>query len=151
MLLQVPLMLRFQWAVGALVNNVLMLRLTVLLDVPNLGIFVVAEVALVLQSFVLIVNVPFQGTLVDGDKIAVFAGEPDPSVDRLNVLEEGTLGSHDKCTLLTGKTTIGICFCLACYPTAPWSLNAVAHRRWRRWDHNHLFLFHFIEHVLIYV
>ena len=101
MLLQVPLVFRFQWAVGTLINNVLMFCLNVLLHVSNLGIFVVTEVALVLQSFVLTVDVPLQGTLVDGDKVTVFTCEPDSPVDRLNVPEERALGPRNKCTLLT--------------------------------------------------
>ena len=101
MLLQVPLVFCFQWAVGTLINNVLMLRLDVFLHIPNLGIFIVAEVALVLQSFMLTVDMPLQGTLVDGDKVAIFACEPDTPVDRLNVSKERALRPSNKGALLT--------------------------------------------------
>ena len=83
-----------------------MLSLNVFLNIPNLGVFVVAEVALVLESLMLTINVPLQGSLVDGDKVTVLTSESDAPVDRLDVPEESTLGPGNEVALLTWKAPI---------------------------------------------
>jgi len=83
-----------------------MLSLNVFLNIPYLGVFVVAEVALVFESLMLAINVPLQGSLVDGDKVTVLTSEPDAPVDRLDVPEESTLGPGNEVALLTWKAPI---------------------------------------------
>ena len=129
MLLQVPLVFRFQWAVRALVNNILMFCLNVLLYIPDLGVFIVTEIALVLQSFVLTIDVPLQGTFIDGDKVAVLACESDAPVNRLNVPEECALGPGHKGALLTWKPSICVRVHL-CNSSTPGNLWTVAHGCW---------------------
>ena len=69
-LLQVPLMLCLQFAVGALIHNVLVLCLNVLLNISNLGIFIFAEITFVFNSLVLAIDMSLQRSLVNGDKVA---------------------------------------------------------------------------------
>ena len=90
-LLEIPLVLGLQVAVGAVVDDVLVLRLDVLLDVPYLSVLVVAEVALVSDPLVLAADVPLEGALVDGDKVTQVTGEPHAPVHRLDVPEQGSL------------------------------------------------------------
>jgi len=150
-LLQVPLVFRFQWAVRALVNNILMFCLNVLLYIPDLGVFIVTEIALVLQSFVLTIDVPLQGTFIDGDKVAVLACESDAPVNRLNVPEECALGPGHKGALLTWKPSICVRVHL-CNSSTPGNLWTVAHGCWCCRDHYDFILFLLLlKHILINV
>ena len=107
-LLKIPLVLGLQVAVGAVVDDVLMLRLDVLLDVPDLSVLVVAEVALVSHALVLAADVPLEGALVDGHEVAEVTGEPHAPVHGLDVPEERPLAPRHVSTFRAGHIAIGL-------------------------------------------
>ena len=107
-LLQIPLVLGLQVAVGAVIDDVLVLRLDVLLDVPDLSVLVVAEVALVPDPLVLAADVPLEGALVDGHEVAEVTGEPHAPVHGLDVPEERPLAPRHVAALGTRHCAIGL-------------------------------------------
>ena len=81
MLVEIPLVFSLQFAVGTVIDNILMFGLNMFLDVTNLGILIVTKVTLVLNSLMLTVDMSLQRSLVNGDEVTELAVVSDPPVD----------------------------------------------------------------------